>query len=154
MPEGYARRYWRGKRRPAQGEWVFTALIVVTAVSNLAAAVADFRRAGWILRNMDDYGVPRSWLPWLGAAKLLGAAGLVIPPLTLAAATGLVLYFLGAVGVVLRARRYPHLVFPGFFLALAAATLTAALAGATPTAALAGATPTAALAAATLTAGS
>ncbi|WP_420873743.1 DoxX family protein [Nocardia huaxiensis] len=27
---------------------------------------------------MDRYGVPRSWLPWLGSAKTVGAVGLLV----------------------------------------------------------------------------
>lgn len=59
---------------------------------------------------MADYGVPSSWWPWLGTAKAAGAAGLLaglyIPVIGAVAAIGLVLYFIGAVGTVLRARVY------------------------------------------------
>ncbi len=106
---------------------IYLVLTIVTAAANLAAALADFLRAGWILDNMTTYGVPSSWLPALGIAKAAGGvgllAGLVFPALGIAAAIGLLLYFAGAVVTVLRARVYPHLPFPSVFLVLAAATL-------------------------------
>ncbi|MFW5417825.1 DoxX family protein [Nocardiopsis sp. CNT-189] len=109
---------------------MFTAYVVAavaTAAANAAAAIADFARSGWILGNMTAYGVPHSWLYPLGAAKAAGAvgllAGLAVPPVGIAAAGCLLLYFTGATATVLRARAYSHLVFPGVFLLLAAVTL-------------------------------
>lgn len=105
----------------------FVVVTVVASVANLVAAVVDFRRNSWVVGNMTDYGIPHAWLPWLGAAKLAGGlgllAGFVVPPLGVAAAIGLVLYFVGAVIAVLRARRWAHLVFPGGFLVLGVAAL-------------------------------
>ncbi|WP_157254353.1 DoxX family protein [Nonomuraea typhae] len=104
-------------------------LVLVTVVFTVGAAAVDFLRVGWVLDNMDRYGVPRSWLALLGLAKAAGAAGLlaglVVPALGLAAALGLVVYFAGAVFTVIRARCYRDLPFPGAFLVLAAACLTA-----------------------------
>lgn len=106
----------------------YVVVAVVTAAANIAAAVADFRRAGWILRNMTAYRIPHSWIHPLGAAKAAGAlgllAGLAVPALGTVAAACLVLYFIGAVATVVRARVYPHLLYPGVFLLLAAASLT------------------------------
>jgi hypothetical protein len=57
-----------------------------------------------------------------GAAGLL--AGLLgVPLIGVAAAVGLVLFFIGAVVIHLRARAYRSLPSPAFFLALAIATL-------------------------------
>ncbi|WP_216208750.1 DoxX family protein [Amycolatopsis aidingensis] len=110
---------------------MFTAYLVVTlltAAANLAAALADFLRAEWILGNMDAYGLPRSWINPLGVLKAAGALGLLagfaVPALGIAAAAGLVLYFLGAMLTVARARWYRHLGYPGVFLLLAAGSLT------------------------------
>ena len=109
----------------------FVVVTVVASVANLVAAVVDFTRLPWILKNMTDYGIPHTWLPWLGTAKLAGALGLVagflVPPLGIAAAIGLVLYFVGAMIAVLRARLWAHLVHPGWFLVLGAAALTVRL---------------------------
>jgi hypothetical protein len=73
-------------------------------------------------------GVAESWLPLLGALKAAGAAGLLIGllgtrPIGIAAAIGLVLFFLGAMATHVRARVVYNLAFPGFFLALAVGSL-------------------------------
>lgn len=110
----------------------YVAVTVLTACLNTAAAVADLVKAPFVLANTDEVGVPRSWLPYLGALKAAGAAGLVlgllgIRPLGVAAAVGLVLFFLGALVVHVHARVFHNIAFPGVFFALAAATLTLAV---------------------------
>ncbi|UVS76619.1 DoxX family protein [Actinokineospora sp. UTMC 2448] len=108
----------------------YVVVAIVTAAANIAAAVADFLRAEWIVGNLAKYGLPESWLGPLGIAKAAGAlgllAGLVVPALGIAAAACLTLYFAGAVITVVRARWYSHLVFPSVFLALAVASLVTA----------------------------
>ena len=106
------------------------AYVVVTLV---AAAMVGFsawavlRRVAWVVGPLADYGVPRSWWPWLGVAKAAGAAGLliglVVPVIGLAAGIGLVLYFAGAVITIVRARWYPHIPFPLLYLAPVVASL-------------------------------
>ncbi|MEU4250502.1 DoxX family protein [Amycolatopsis sp. NPDC026612] len=85
------------------------------------SAVSMLARAKWVVEPITGYGVPRSWWPWLGTAKAAGAAGLVAglfwPPIGVAAAIGLVVYFTGAVVTVARARSYAHLAFPLLYLA-------------------------------------
>src|SRR5215213_7988748 len=91
-------------------------------VTLLAAAMAGYSgavvltRARWIVQALTDYRVPRAWWPWLGAAKVAGAVGLLIglfvPVIGVAAGIGLVLYFTGAVVTVIRARWYTHIPFP------------------------------------------
>ena len=108
-----------------------TAFIVVTVTTALVTAaitVADLIPAGFVLANSVEVGVPRSWLPALGAVKLAGAAGLVVGLLGLralgiAAALGLVLFFVGAVVAHLRAHVLYNIAFPGAFLGLSAASL-------------------------------
>jgi hypothetical protein len=111
----------------------FVLVIGATAVANIAAAIADFLRAPWILDNMTGYGVPRSWLFGLGALKALGGIGLLVgfavPLIGTAAALGLVVYFIGAVSAVVRARAYSHIPYPAAFLLLAAGSLAVALVG-------------------------
>ncbi|UQI48846.1 DoxX family protein [Streptomyces sp. HU2014] len=107
-----------------------TTCLVVTL---LAAAMSGFSagsvflRAPWVVQPMADYGVPRAWWTWLGAAKAAGAAGLVaglfVPVIGALAAVGLILYFTGAVVTVLRARRYTHVPFPLLYAAPVAAAL-------------------------------
>jgi hypothetical protein len=109
---------------------VSTAHIVVTVLGAVMAgfsAGAVFTRAEFVVKPLADYGVPRTWWPFLGAAKAAGAAGLLVglavPAIGTLAAVGLVLYFLGAVATVVRARSYAHIPFPLLYLAPAAASL-------------------------------
>ncbi|SFW84632.1 DoxX family protein [Amycolatopsis australiensis] len=107
-----------------------TAYVIVTLVGAAMAgfsAVSVFTRAKWVVEPITSYGVPQTWWPWLGAAKAAGAAGLVVglfvPAIGVAAAIGLVLYFLGALVTVARARSYAHLPFPVLYMAPAVASL-------------------------------
>lgn len=107
-----------------------TAYLVVTVVAAAMAAFSAgsvFFRAEWTVKPLADYGVPRAWWPWLGAAKAAGAAGLLaglaVPVIGRLAAIGLVLYFLGAVITVLRARWFSHVPFPLVYAAPAVASL-------------------------------
>jgi DoxX-like family len=106
----------------------YVTITVITAALNVWAAVSDWMRATFVVANATDVGVPHSWLPVLGALKAAGAAGLVIGlagvrPVGIAAATGLTLFFVGAIVAHLRARAYAKIVFPGCFLGLATASL-------------------------------
>lgn len=101
---------------------------VITAIVTAAVAIPDFIPAGFVLANSAKVHVPRSWLPMLGTMKFAGAigllAGLVGPPaIGIAAAAGLVLYFIGAVIAHLRARVLYNIAFPGAYLGLSAASL-------------------------------
>ncbi|MEV7099514.1 DoxX family protein [Amycolatopsis sp. NPDC051045] len=85
------------------------------------SAVSMFARAKWVVEPITEYGVPASWWPWLGTAKAAGALGLIAglfwPPIGIAAAIGLILYFTGALVTVARARSYAHLAYPVLYLA-------------------------------------
>jgi hypothetical protein len=110
---------------------MFTAYIVVaglTAAANLYFATNDFIRADWVLANMTKVDVPHSWLFTLGFLKAAGASGLLVgigvPLIGVAAAVGLVLFFVGAVYTHFRARAEAlSYAYPGTLLLLAAATL-------------------------------
>jgi DoxX-like family len=108
---------------------MFTAYVVVTgltAAANTFAATVDFTRPQWLLANMARARVPQSWLFPLGALKAAGALGLLIgigvPALGVAAATGLVLFFIGALVTHFRAR-YWDIAPPVAFLLLAIGSL-------------------------------
>jgi hypothetical protein len=115
---------------------MLTAYVLVTVLTILAnawAAFADFARAEFVLANAAAVRVPLSWLPVLGILKAAGAAGLLLGLvglryLGIAAAFGLVLYFVGAVAVHVRTQEYRKITFPGGFLALASASLALAIA--------------------------
>ncbi|MET9022622.1 DoxX family protein [Actinopolymorpha sp. NPDC004070] len=100
---------------------------LATAVWVGFSALSVFVRAKWVVGPLAEYGVPRSWWPWLGTAKAAGSVGLVVglfvPFVGVAAAVGLVLYFTGAVITVLRARSYAHVPFPLLYLAPVVAVL-------------------------------
>lgn len=114
---------------------IFTAYVIVTEICaglNAWAAYVDFAGAEWVIANMKSYGIPRSWLFWLGALKAAGAVGLLfgirVPLLGVAASLGLVVYFVGAIATVVQSKLYSHLGFPVPFLLLAAASLALRLA--------------------------
>ncbi|OBG58708.1 MULTISPECIES: DoxX family protein [unclassified Mycobacterium] len=103
-------------------------ITVFTAAITAGIAVADLVPARFVLANSAEVGVPRSWLPALATVKLAGAAGLVVGvvglrALGIAAAIGLVLFFVGAVVTHLRAHVLYNIAFPGAYLCLSAATL-------------------------------
>lgn len=82
---------------------IYGVIIAAAIVANAGAAMADFNRANFALANSVRVGVPSSWLPALGILKVAGAAGLLLGLLGIryigsAAAAGLVLFFLGAIG--------------------------------------------------------
>ena len=116
---------------------MLTAYIIVTvlaAAGNAYAATNDFMRAEMVLASMDRLGVPESQLIPLGALKAAGAAGLLVgigvPPIGVAAAVGLVLFFVGAIVTAIRAHWYTHIPQPATFLMLAAGSLVLGLASA------------------------
>jgi hypothetical protein len=109
---------------------MFIAYIVVTvfaAAANIFAATVDFRRPQWVQDNMTKWGGSHSWLFALGALKAVGALGLLVgirvPLIGITAAIGLVLFFVGAIAVVIRARWYSHIPWPSTYLLLAVASL-------------------------------
>lgn len=116
---------------------MFTAYVlttVLTILANAGIAVADLARARFVVANSAEVGVPPFWLPWLAALKAAGAAGLLggllgVPVVGVAAATGLVLFFVGAVAAHVRAGVWHNIAFPGGYLALATASLVLALEG-------------------------
>ncbi|MEV0701539.1 DoxX family protein [Saccharopolyspora sp. NPDC050389] len=110
---------------------MFITYIVVTAVTiaaNAGIAIADLARANFVLANSAKVDVPQSWLPMLGTLKAAGAAGLLLgllgfQAIGVAAAIGLVAFFVGAVVAHVRAREIYTIAGPGAFLALAVASL-------------------------------
>ena len=110
---------------------MFTAYIVVTvlaAAANIFSAILDFIRFKQILINMARVGVSESWITILGILKAAGAVGLLIgigvPLVDIAAASGLTLFFVGAIVTHLRAHDHSFgLAVVFLLLALAALAL-------------------------------
>ncbi|GIM89766.1 DoxX family protein [Paractinoplanes toevensis] len=86
----------------------YTVVAVVVALANAGTATAKIRRDERITAGLTGVGVPGSWFVPLALLNYAGAAGLLIGigwrPLGIAAATGLVLYFLGALGAHVRVK--------------------------------------------------
>jgi DoxX-like family len=125
-----------GAGHRAKEDVVFAAYVIITVVTiaaNAWAAAADLAQPKWVLANMEEVGVPRSWLLPLAVLKGAGAAGLLlgllgVRPLGIAAAAGLVLFFTGALATHLRARAVHNIAFPGAYFALATASAALAVA--------------------------
>lgn len=89
--------------------YVTVALLAIVAFGfSGVAAIVHLDR---ILPAMARVGVPESWLTTLGVLKVAGAAGLLLgllglPYIGAAAALGLVLFFVGAIAIHLRANDY------------------------------------------------
>jgi|SRR5215467_877717 len=98
----------------------FVAVTIVAAVMIGYSAFAVFSHTKWVEQALADYGVPRSWWPWLASAKATGAVGLlvgfVVPVIGVMAGIGLVLYFAGAVITVVHAHWYTHIAYPLLYL--------------------------------------
>jgi hypothetical protein len=92
------------------------------------AAANDFIRPKWLLANMTKLGVRESWLTRLGLLKAAGALGVLVgirvPLIGVAAAVGLILFFVGAIITHLRSRDCYSLGTPIGFLLLAIAAVT------------------------------
>jgi hypothetical protein len=109
---------------------MFVAFVVVTLITvalNAVESVANLMRAEWVKRNSRAVGLSDSWLPFLGVVKGAAAAGLAVGlfwrPLGVAAALGLVVFFVLAMAAHVRARVYYNIAGPLLFLALSVATL-------------------------------
>ena len=107
-----------------------TAHVVVTILAAAwvgYSAAALFLHVKWVAQPLTDYGVPRSWWPWLATAKAAGATGLLVglfvPVIGILAGIGLVLYFAGAVITVVHARWYAHIAYPLLYMAAVSGAL-------------------------------
>ncbi|MDA0647427.1 MULTISPECIES: DoxX family protein [Nonomuraea] len=111
-----------------KGISVFAVYLVITSLASAVvglAAIANLIGHDYPKKQADQLRVPRSWTLPLGlmlAAGSLGLlAGFAVPVLGLLAAAGLVLYFLGAFCVHLRARDHHFGAWSVFFALVAAA---------------------------------
>lgn len=107
----------------------YVAVTVLTIAANAGITAADLARARFVVANSAAVGVPETWLTPLALLKGAGAAGLLlgllgVPLIGPAAAVGLVLFFVGAIGAHVRAHQvWPSVVFPAFYLLLAVGSL-------------------------------
>lgn len=110
------------------------AYVVVTVLAALACASAaclNFVHHKSVIAAAQKVHAPPSWMIPLGTLLAAGALGLLVgfavPPIGTAAAVGLVLYFMCAMGAHLRVRDY-QLGNVAIFLSLAVAALAVDLA--------------------------
>ncbi|MFF5564391.1 DoxX family protein [Streptomyces sp. NPDC012623] len=93
---------------------------IMLALALTGSAFADITRAERIVTSLSELGVPDSWFVPLGLVKIAGALGLVIglwvPFLGVAAAIGVVLYFIGALITHLRVKDHAVAPVVGFML--------------------------------------
>ncbi|MFI5845752.1 DoxX family protein [Catenuloplanes sp. NPDC051500] len=112
----------------------YTVAAVVFGLMNVGTGLAKIRGSERVVSKLSHAGVPSSWFVPLGLLNLAGAAGLWIGiawrPIGIAAATGLLLYFAGAVLTHLRARDTENLPMPAVLTVLAAIPLALAIASA------------------------
>ncbi len=86
---------------------VYVGIVILAALANGYAAVLSFAGAESVKAVADRLRVPRRWMVPFGTLLAAGAVGLLsgfaVPALGVAAAIGLVLYFVCAVGAHIRA---------------------------------------------------
>jgi hypothetical protein len=107
--------------------------VALVVVSILLAILITFSAAlklthrPKVVEGYRTAGVPESWLNGLAALLLAAAAGLIVglwwPPGGIAAAVGLVVYFVLAVGFHIRAQDTAHMLTPVVLAFVAAAVL-------------------------------
>jgi hypothetical protein len=111
---------------------VYAVIGVLLAVGLLMSASAKLTRNQRIVDGLTGAGVPLSMFPFLAACEIAGPIGLVVglwfAPLGIAAAIGIVLYFIGALWVHLRKRDFKSLSSPLVILILAVVALVARIA--------------------------
>lgn len=121
----------RTRRTRTKGRPMTTAYAIITVITILATAgeaAASFARADFVLANSAEVHVPPAWIPRLAALKAAAAVGLLlglvgVRPIAIAAASGLVLFFVCAITAHVRARVFHNIAFPAAYLALATASL-------------------------------
>lgn len=85
-------------------------IAVILAVGLAGSAAGKLAKAAPVVENLTRAGVPLSMYPFLAAVEVAGAIGLVWgiwwAPIGIAAATGVILYFIGAVAFHVREKDY------------------------------------------------
>jgi DoxX-like protein len=109
---------------------MYVAYIVVAALLSVLlvfSAIGKLTKNETQVKSLAKAGVPLKMLPPLAALEIAGAIGLVIgifwAPLGIAAAIGVVLYFVGAIIAHIRASDVKGISGPAPVLVLAAAAL-------------------------------
>jgi hypothetical protein len=100
---------------------------VLLSVILVGSGAAKLTRAARVVDTLTGIGVPIGWFPWLATAEIAGGVGLIlglaVGPLGVAAAIGVVLYFIGAVIAHLRVNDRKGVGAPAVLLILAIVAL-------------------------------
>ncbi|MET7862753.1 DoxX family protein [Micromonospora taraxaci] len=109
-------------------EGVLVVATILCALANAIEVTAKVIRADFVMRNCAEVGLSARWIPYLAVVEGAGVVGLVlgflgVHPVGLAAAVGLVLFFVGAILAHARARVFHNIAFPAVFLVLAVAAV-------------------------------
>lgn len=95
----------------------YAVLAVLRAAQIAFSCVGKFRRAPRSVKPIvEGAQVPVEWLPWLAVIEIAGAIGILVGiawrPLGIVAASGLVLYFIGALVAHARVRDFKGMLVP------------------------------------------
>ncbi len=86
----------------------YVVVSIFLAFAALMSAIGKLTKNPKVVTMMTSLGVPSSWLPRLAGAEIAGTIGLLVglktKPIGIAAAIGLVAYFVGAVITHLKAK--------------------------------------------------
>ncbi|MFE7802442.1 DoxX family protein [Nocardia sp. NPDC057440] len=109
---------------------MFVATVIISVVLAVMLSMSAFFKITRRPQFVEGYaaiGVPESWLNPLAALLLAGAVGLLIglwfAPVGIAAAVGLILYFLGGIGFHVKAKDWKSMPVPMVILILAIVAL-------------------------------
>lgn len=113
------------------------ALAILMSLLAIFSGVVKLQRNPRVVQILHEVvRVPMEWFPWLAACEFAGALGLLIGliwrPVGVAAAIGLILYFLGAIIAHLRVGDFKGIGSPAFPLLLACACLVTQILSAYP----------------------
>ena len=100
---------------------------IVLSLALVGSGAGKLARNEGIVKSITSLGVPLRMFPFLAACEIAGAIGLIVGiwwrPLGIAAAIGVVLYFIGAVSAHLRKRDFKGMPGAGLLLIISAVTL-------------------------------
>lgn len=104
----------------------YAIIATLLSVSLVVSAIGKLIKMPQVVEMIGGLGVPLSLLPVLALLEIAGAVGLIaglwVQPLGIAAGTGVVLYFIGA--VITHVRAHDREFVPAIFLGLVAAVAT------------------------------
>jgi|SRR5882724_3655073 len=108
----------------------YTIIAIVMSLLLVSSGVAKLRRNPNLVHGLHEVvGVPLRWIPWLAVCEFAGAAGLLVGivwwPLGIAAAIGVVAYFIGASIGHVRVKDFKGLPAPSVILLIAIVILVA-----------------------------